>query len=388
VVRRAQRVSLIGGLFALGAAVAAMGFGAGLAAALAASGAVLLTAPLSSLFRAATLPLLAAGASACARGITFTSAEQLERAGRTGICALCTRGTITEGEPDVMEMHPVSGASLDDVLPLVVGAELASPAHPIALAIARFATARRVTPAQVRRAAWSAGRGVTALSESGESIVVGNRQLLLDEGVSVAVADAEAARAETRGDTVLFVGIGGHVRAVIALTDPVRPGARAAVQRLFDLGMEVVLLSGDHRATVVTLASHLDVANVRAELRPEQRGDEVRRLRETGGEVAVVGHPDADDPALAAADVALLLGAAGGTTDERTVALTTHDVRDAAAALFIAASRSPRPPSASSRRSSPRLSGPRSTSMRYPSALGSCAGSSYGCQHPTEKEDR
>lgn len=335
-VRRARRSSLIGGLVAAGAAAAAMGFGAGLPAALGASGAVLLAAPLSALWRAATLPLLAAGASACARGIAFPSADQLERAGRAGICALCTRGTITEGDLEVMEMHPIGGADLAELLPLVAGAELAAAGHPIAVAIARFADARNSAPAIVRRAKWLAGRGVTALAPTGEALVVGNRQLLLDEGVSVAVADAEAARAEERGDTVLFVGIDGHVRAVIALSDPVRPGARAAVQRLFDLGIEVVLLSGDHRPTVATLAKQLDVANVRAELLPEARGEEVERLRETGGEVAVVGHPADDDPALDAADISILLGAAGGTADERTVALTTHDVRDAAAALFIA----------------------------------------------------
>jgi len=335
-VRRAETVSLIGGLLAAAAAAAAMGFGGGLVAALGASGAVLLAAPLSSLWRAATLPLSAAGASACARGIAFPSGEQLERTGRAGTCALCTRGTITEGVLEVMEIHPIGGAELADVLPLVAGAELAAGEHPIAVAVARFAESRGAAPAAVRRAKWLAGRGVTAISPSGDALVVGNRQLLLDEGVSVAVADAEASRAEERGDTVLFVGIDGHVRAIVALSDPVRPGARAAVQRLFDLGTEVVLLSGDHRATVVTLAKQLDVANVRAELLPETRGDEVRRLKETAGEVTVVGHPELDDPALEAADIAILLGAAGAATDERTVALTTHDVRDAAAALFIA----------------------------------------------------
>ncbi len=334
--RRAKNVSLIGGLVAAAAAAVAIGFGAGLPAALGASGAVLLAAPLSALWRAATLPLEAAGASACARGITFPSAEQLERAGRTHICALCTRGTVTEGELEVMEVHPIGGADALAMLGLVAGAELAAEGHPIARAVARHARTRGAKPAAVRRGKWMAGRGVTAITPNGEPLVVGNRQLLLDEGVSVAVADAEAARAEARGDTVLFVGVDGHVRAVIALSDPVRPGARAAVQRLFDLGTEVVLLSGDHRPSVVTLAKQLDVMNVRAELRPEARGDEIRRLRETGGDVAVVGHPAEDDPALAAADVAILLGAAGDTNDERTIALTTHDVRDAAAALFIA----------------------------------------------------
>jgi Cu+-exporting ATPase len=105
---------------------------------------------------------------------------------------------------------------------------------------------------------------------------------------------------------------------------------------MFDLGIEVVLLSGDHRATVEALAKSLDVATVRAELVPEDRGAEVQRLRETGGKVAAVGFPVTDDGLLAASDVAIVLGAAGDAAVEREVTLSTEDVRDAAAALFIA----------------------------------------------------
>jgi len=335
-VRRAQRVSFLGGILAAVAGVLALGMGAGLPAALSAVGAVLLAAPLVSLWRAATLPLAAAGAAAAARGITFASGAQLERAGRVGVCALTTRGTVTEGEFEVMELHPTGGAKAARVLSLVTGAEDAAGDTPIGRAIARYAKSENVAPATVRRALRLPGRGVTALTPDGESLVIGNRQLLLDEGVSIAVADEEAGRAEARGDTVLFVGIAGRVRAVLALNDPVRPGSRAAVQRLFDLGTEVVLLSGDHRTTAATLARQIDVVNVRAELLPEARGDEVRRLRETGVEVAVVGHPDSEDTALAEADTAIILGAAGAEGDGRTVALTTHDIRDAAGALFIA----------------------------------------------------
>jgi Cu+-exporting ATPase len=135
---------------------------------------------------------------------------------------------------------------------------------------------------------------------------------------------------------VVFVGLDGRVRALVTLRDEDRLGARAAVQRLIDLGAEVVLISGDHRGTVEALAKHLDITHVKAELLPDEQGNEVRRLRETGGLVAVIGRAFQDDGALAEADVPVVLGAAGAPETDRAVSLTGDDVRDAAAALWLA----------------------------------------------------
>jgi Cu+-exporting ATPase len=237
---------------------------------------------------------------------------------------------------EVVEFHVVDGAQPEPLLALAVGAETAIDDHPVARGIARLARDRGVEAAPVRRASYIPGRGVVALAPNGESIVVGSRPLLLDEGVGVAVADQDAQHAEMRGYTAVFIGVGGRVKAVLALSDTIRPGARAAVQRLFDLDLEVVLLSGDHRPTVETLAKNLDVVNVRAELVPEERGIEVQRLRDTGGTVACVGRPKYDDAALAAADVSLLLDAAGTSHGDRSIALASNDIRDAASGLWIA----------------------------------------------------
>jgi P-type E1-E2 ATPase len=113
-------------------------------------------------------------------------------------------------------------------------------------------------------------------------------------------------------------------------------GARAAIQRLYDLGLEVVLLTGDQRGAVEQLALGLEVGHIKAELSPDERGREVRSLREAGGKVASVGRPGEDDAALAAADVGIVLGAAGGAASDRAVTLVGDDLRDAAGALWIA----------------------------------------------------
>lgn len=329
--RLANRIARWGGLAAFAFAIS----GLWLAGEWSAAAAVLLAAPLLSVRRGVEAPLVAAAATAGGRGIVFQSARALDAAGRVAVAALSTHGTVTEGEPEVVEIHSVDGTPVNTLIALAAAAEAAAEGRPIARAILRFAEGRGIAPESVRRAAYLPGRGVTALGPGGEAIAIGNRQLLLDEGISVAAADAEAARAEGRGHTAIFIGVGGRVRAVISLQDGERPGARAAVQRLIDLQVEVVLISGDHRPTVETLARSLDIQHVKAELLPEERGTEVQRLGETGGTVAAIGRPE-DDAMLAAADVPVVLGAAGGPAGERAIALATDDVRDAAAALWIA----------------------------------------------------
>ncbi len=338
VVTVAQAISRWGGLLVIVAAGGALFLAEGHAFSLqlSAAAAVLLAAPLLAIRRAADSPLVAAAATAGERGIVFHNARSLERAGRVTVAALATRGTITEGKPEVVEIHAIDDTPVTPLIALAAAAESAAEGHAIARAILRFAEARGVSPESVRRAQFLPGRGVTALAPGGEPLVIGNRQLLLDEGVSVAVADAEATRAEAMGRTAIFIGLGGRVRAVLAIEDDLRPGARSAVQRMMDLHIEVVLISGDHRGTVEALAKNLDIDHVRAELLPDEQGTEVRRLGETGGALAAIGRPIHDDAALAAAYVPVVLGAAGGPAGERAVALATEDIRDAAAALWIA----------------------------------------------------
>ncbi len=338
IARLAEEVSRWGGVLALFLAIGGLAFAASPDLAGQLSAAVLLAAPLLAARRSAELPLVAAAAGACARGIVFHDARTLENAGRIVTAALCTSGTITEGKPEVIEVDLIGEGGepeLNTLLALVAAAEAIVEDHPIARALRRHASSRGIEPTPVRRPVHHPGRGITAQTSQG-ALVVGNRALLLDEGVSVALADAAAMCAEERGYTAVLVALAGRVRAVIALRDEVHVGSRAALQRLFDQRIEVVLLSGDHRSTVEVIARQLDVTHVKAELVPNEQAAEVRRLRESGGLVAVIGRRGHDDAALAAADVPVVLGAAGAPEGERAIALATDDVRDAASALWIA----------------------------------------------------
>jgi cation transport ATPase len=329
----------LGDFAPLGACVVA--FGAALLAsdsfhALTLAGAVLIASPVLALMRAVSMPAAAAAAMGGTRGIAFHSGRDLDVLGRASFVALQPHGVLTELRPVIVECHALDGSNVDALLALCAAAERVALPHPIARAVEHFVENRRVPPIEVRRAVHHAGLGVTALSPEGDPFVVGTRRLLLQEGISVAAADAEASRAETKGRVPIFIALGGRVRAVMTLQYELRVGARPAIQRLFDMGLEVVLLTGAHRGAVQELATALDIEHVKADLLPEERGQQVRSLRETGGTAAVIGRPADDDAALAAADAGIVLSGAGGSAADKAVALVSDDVRDAAAALWIA----------------------------------------------------
>ena len=279
---------------------------------------------------------MAAAFAAAERGVIFADARSLEDAGRVASLATGTVSIVTAGRPEVVEIHIQGDDPNVPALALAAGLQEGVDDHPIAEAIRAHAIEQGVPPIALRRIQRVPGRGVRALTAEGQEVVLGNRQLLLEAGTSVAVAEDDATRAEGRGLTVLFLSVDSRVRAVFALRDAVRVGARPAVQRLFDLGIEVVLMSGDHRATVEALARPLDVTHIKANLTPSERATEVERLRDSGGVVAALGRAGVDDAFVAAARVPIVLGEVGVPGGERGVALGSDDLRDAAAALWIA----------------------------------------------------
>jgi Cu+-exporting ATPase len=271
---------------------------------------------------------------ALAGGITYKDPRAFERAAATNVAVLSARGTVLLGEPEIVAIEPIGSFDLERVLALAAGAETAS-THPFAAAVLRAARTRGVEADPVRNATAHAGLGVTASASTGERLVVGGRAMMLEQKVGVAIADARISELEAQGRSVLLVALGDRLVGLVALMDGLRPGARAAVQKLLDARVEPVLLSGEARETVETIARALDVEHVRPEVLPADRGPEVRALTEGGSVVAVVGHPSSDDGALGAADVPIAMGAAGSAPGEWAVALASDDIRDAASAIAI-----------------------------------------------------
>lgn len=280
------------------------------------------------------------------RGILFASAAAWDLASKATVAVFCARGTLLRGEPELVEVELFASASTEaradavsDMLALAAAA-LAGERSPLAWAIKRAARQRGLSTDFVRNVRAHDGRGVTGVSSTGEAVCVGSRELMLERRVSVAVAEDAIAKLESSGRSVVLVAKSGRLIGLCALQDGLRAGARAAVQHLLDARIEPVLMSSDTAATCDALGKALDIDHLRAELRDDEAGEAVARIRDTGALVAVVGHSPIDEVALKAADVSVVLGIAGREPDEAPTPepriMTVHDdVRAGALAVAL-----------------------------------------------------
>lgn len=278
--------------------------------------------------------IVSALAGAARRGILIKGGLHLENAGRARVVAIDKTGTLTEGEPAVVDVVALNGTDPREVLSLAAAAEARSE-HPLARAILRQAEEERVPPRAATDTAAIPGRGLTARVGE-ETVYVGSERLFRELGAPVEEARPVLRRCEEEGRTAVLVGsvpAGAGpdarpvLRGVIAVADRVRPHAAEALRELHRAGIErIVMLTGDNAGTARAVARSLGgpgvgVDEFRAELLPEDKVAAVRDLRREYGKVLMVGDGVNDAPALAASDVGVAMGTAG--TD---VALETADI--------------------------------------------------------------
>ncbi|MEW1986505.1 heavy metal translocating P-type ATPase [Pseudarthrobacter oxydans] len=251
------------------------------------------------------------------RGVLFKNATALETAARIDTVVMDKTGTLTKGEPEVTDFI-AHGFDEDELLALVAAVERESE-HPLAAAVVNYAVARGVPSADAEAFRNVPGHGAGA-SVNGRQVFVGNRKLMVSEGIDIGpVADQREALAST-GRTAVLVAVDGRVAGVIALADAARETAASAVAALHETGIEVVMLTGDNEATAKRIAAQLGIDTVIAEVLPEDKSAKVAELQKAGKRVAMVGDGVNDAPALAQADLGIAIGAG---TD---VAIETADV--------------------------------------------------------------
>ena len=251
------------------------------------------------------------------RGVLVKNAVALEASARIDTVVMDKTGTLTKGEPEVTDVV-VEGIDETQLLRLVSALESESE-HPLAAPIVAHAERRGVVaerPAEFRNVP---GHGAVALVD-GHRVVVGNRRLMDDEGADVSHLHARREAMAASGRTAVLVAVDGRGAGVIGLADAVRGTSAAAVAALHDMGVQVVMLSGDNEATARRIAAQLGIDTVLAEVLPGDKAAEVARLQQAGRRVAMVGDGVNDAPALAQADLGIAIGAG---TD---VAIETADV--------------------------------------------------------------
>jgi Cu+-exporting ATPase len=251
-------------------------------------------------------------------GVLIRSAGALERAHRINTVLLDKTGTLTRGEPAVTDIIAIAPFSQEEVLRLAASAERGSE-HPLGEAIVRAAAEKKLGLSPVSDFSAIPGHGIEA-SVDGQRFILGNLRLMEDRGLSLSELDKESGRLWEQGKTVMFLGRDGQIMGAIALADSLKSDAREAVEALHSMDFEVVMLTGDNRRTAEAIAREAGIDRVLAEVLPEHKAEEVKRLQEEGETVAMVGDGINDAPALAQADVGIAIGTG---TD---VAMETGDI--------------------------------------------------------------
>jgi Cu+-exporting ATPase len=263
-------------------------------------------------------------------GLLIKGGEILQRAGDIDTVVLDKTGTVTEGAPSVVRVIATGDLTEEEILAVAASLERHSE-HPLAGAIVRHALDRGAKPVDVAEFKSHTGTGVTGIV-GGRRVVVGNASMMSKERVTVpAMSDATES-----GATDIYVAIDGAVHGMIVIADSIRATSRDAVSELGALGIEVVLVTGDRRATAQSIAREAGIGNVVAEVLPADKLAEIRSLQERGRVVAMVGDGINDAPALAQADIGISMPRGTDVAIEASdIALMRSDLRAVPTAISL-----------------------------------------------------
>jgi Cu+-exporting ATPase len=267
-------------------------------------------------------------------GILIKGGEALVGSHKLDTVILDKTGTLTRGAPALTDLVVGEGIEEVELLRLVASAERTSE-HPLGEAMVRGAKDRGLSLIEAEGFETVSGSGIRA-RVGGREVLVGNRRFVSESGVSEDGLLPKGEELAREGKTPVFVAVDGEPAGLVGVADVVREESREAIERLHSLGLEVAMLTGDNRRTAEAIARQLGVDRVVAEVRPEDKANEIRRLRAEGKKVGMVGDGINDAPALAQADVGIAIGTGTDVAMEAAdLTLISGDVRGVARAINL-----------------------------------------------------
>src|ERR1043166_5535816 len=240
-------------------------------------------------------------------GILVKNAEAIEITEKVTHLITDKTGTLTAGRPELVSRVSDKGTSGQELLQIAASVEVQSE-HPLAGAILEAAKKERIALGEVTDFQSTTGGGVSAKLD-GRRVLVGKEKFLADSGVAISdKLKREADRLQEQAQTTVWVALDEHAIGVLGIADPIKPTTRDAIRALHDMGLEIIMCTGDNRRTAESVARDLGIDEFRAEVTPDEKIDIVKKLKSTGAIVAMAGDGINDAPALAAADVGIAMG--------------------------------------------------------------------------------
>ncbi|MBI5354927.1 MAG: heavy metal translocating P-type ATPase [Candidatus Aenigmarchaeota archaeon] len=277
--------------------------------------------------------VMAGTGKAADHGILIKGGEALELSQKINVIIFDKTGTLTKGKPSLTDVVS-AGMPEKDVLMYAASAERGSE-HPLGEAIVQGAESKGITLVEAESFNAIPGKGISA-EVDGKQILLGNRKLMEENGIDVRELENGMAKLENEGKTAMIVAVNGKAGGIVAVADTLKEYSKEAVEYLKIMGIQVVMITGDNRRTAKAMGERLGITSVLAEVLPEGKAEEVRKLQETGKIVAMVGDGINDAPALAQADVGIAIGSGTDVAKETgKIILIKDDLRDVVKAIEI-----------------------------------------------------
>ena len=283
-----------------------LGQSLGISYAIVATMTVLIIACPCALGLATPISIMVGVGRAASQGILIRNGEALQQAGRLTTVILDKTGTVTQGKPAITRLITMENRSEEEVLQLAASLEAVSE-HPLAQAVVQAAEARQLSLTPVKQFTATAGQGVSGEVNS-QQIHIGNLQFMHANSIKTEMSQVNAQAMADEAQTLMYVAQDKLLAGIIAVADPIKPDSAEAIQRLHNIGLKVVMLTGDNKLTAQAVAKQVGIDEVIAEVQPQDKGRKVAELQRQNHIVAMVGDGINDAPALAQADVGFAIG--------------------------------------------------------------------------------